>query len=120
MGMAPDDGPAAAGKALHAPRMRSFYSVHCGAPSQVGELHAGAGRRSLDFSLRARPDAVIDLAGPLQAAGHSLSHRRACFADLSGSSFLASLPCQQACATIFLPLASRQLLPSECMPGVAK
>jgi hypothetical protein len=82
-------------------------------PLQVGELHAGAGRRSLEFSLRARPDAIIDLAGPLQTAGHSLSHRRAPLQPCSSSFSPPALSCHCFVRSDFLPLTS-----SDCSLGM--
>ena len=39
---------------------------------QVGDVHAGAGRRAAVFELMARPDAALDFGAAMQGAGHSV------------------------------------------------
>lgn len=43
--------------------------------SQVGDVHAGAGRKAAVFELMARPDAAIDFAAAMQDAGHGVEDR---------------------------------------------
>ena len=42
---------------------------------QVGDVHAGAGRKAAVFELMARPDAALDFAAAMQGAGHSVAPR---------------------------------------------
>ena len=52
---------------------------------QVGDVHAGAGRRAAVFELMARPDAALDFGAAMQGAGHSVAPRWA--------ALLAQHPC---------------------------
>ena len=66
--------------------------------AQVGELVSGvpgqAERRSLEFQLHARPDAMLDPAPALQEAGHAVQGRCACLARKAWCEMhVCRLPC---------------------------
>lgn len=49
--------------------------MHVGMLLQVGDVHAGEGRKAAVFELMARPDAAIDFAAAMQDAGHLVDNR---------------------------------------------